>query len=266
MIPWGVASLQAEDAVTWFPEANELFRPLLADPSEVKTAGEYFRLHGLDNVDFSVGRAWGIKRWKPQAGSTTSLQWNLAGVVLPRFLVSLNINQLEAINFFLNTPVEMRHGRFSGRGTLFHESSHLGDNFIKRTHQSSITFSREGLQLLLAFEPTQLVRVYGGGTYLLHAIPLVGSMTLQGGMELRTPRWRLFRNHDCWWYLLQDLQAKEEVGWAVNTDVQLGASFGFTHVRRRLRLFTNFFHGHSPFGQFFDKEEQRLGIGVSFDF
>ncbi|MBI3292129.1 MAG: DUF1207 domain-containing protein [Elusimicrobia bacterium] len=262
----GGVALSADETVTWFPQVNELFRPLLADPTEVKVSGQYFRLHGLDVVDFSVGETWGIKRWTLNGAPDWKIQWNLGGVVTPRFLVSVNINQLEAINFFLNVPVEMRHGRFSGRGLLFHESSHLGDNFIERTGQSKITFSREGAQLILAFEPLRFIRIYGGGAYLLHTIPELGKTTLQAGLELRTPNWHLFRNHDCWWYLLQDYQVKEEVNWGVNKDIQAGVSFGFSNVRRRLRLFTNYFRGHSPFGQFFNQKEQRLGVGIGFDF
>ncbi|MBI4054880.1 MAG: DUF1207 domain-containing protein [Elusimicrobia bacterium] len=250
----------------WFPKGGELFGKLIADPEEVQTSGQYFRLDGRNTVDFSVGNSWGIRRWILGEDKDWRVQWDISGVVQPRFLVSFNINEMEAVDFILNFPLEIRRGPFSSRVTLAHESAHLGDNFIARTGRERIAFSREFLQALAAWEFSYVFRAYGGAATLLHTIPNLPRTELQGGLEFRTPDFKIFLDHDCWLYLAQDFQSKEQNSWNLDSNTQLGMRIGFPSVARDLRIFLNFFRGHSVFGQFFRERESNFGAGLGFDF
>lgn len=252
--------------ISWFPQGDELFKKLLADPEEVKISAEYFRLNDSNTVDVSLGHTWGGVRWSSGAEGSWWAQLDISGVMTPRFLVSTNVNQLEAIDFFLNLPLEIRRGIFSARATLYHESGHLGDNLIARTGRERITYSREGFQLLAAVELWKSLRLYGGLTELLHNIPDVGNLELQAGFEWRGADLGLFKDHESLLYLAEDLQSKEEVGWNINTNTEIGAEFGFKGNNRGLRIFLNYFDGHSTFGQFFKEREEKLGGGLGFDY
>lgn len=260
-------SLPAFAETDWFPKGAELFPMLLADPEDVHTSAQFFRHNGLDTVDMSVGNIWGMKRWKAGKKKDVKVQWDISGAVQPRFLISLNVNQLEAIDFFINSVWEIRRGVYSARVTLYHESAHLGDNFIERTGRPRISYSREGVQALLAVEPRRWIRLYGGGTTLLHRIPEVPRTELQAGLEMRGPNVRfMLPDHECWFYLASDAQSRDENQWNVNSNTQVGLHIGFKDVARSLRIYGNYFTGHSNFGQFFTEKEDILGVGFSFDF
>ena len=42
-------------------------------------------------------------------------------------------------------------------------------------------------------------------------------------------------------------------------------SFGIKDTQRTMRLYTGYFAGHSPFGQFFRREESHFEVGLGFD-
>jgi len=251
--------------VQWLPAGGSLFPKIMADPEEVQTAGQYFRKNGQDKVDFSVGNNYGIAQWFADKNQTWPLQFDVSGVIIPRFTVSSLIT-LDDADYIVNLPLEARHGIYSARLSLFHKSSHLGDNYITTTGRQRIAYSREGVQSLFAAEPTERVRFYGGLSQLLHTDPNVGKTTVQGGFELRTrplghvKRWHTFA------YLAEDVQWKQEVNWSANSDTQLGISLGFDGNPRRFRVFLNYFDGHSTYGQFYTEREHYLGTGIGFDF
>src|SRR5579872_1367801 len=137
----------------WLPAGGSLFSKLMADPEEVQTAGQYFRQNGQDKVDFSVGNNYGISRWFVDKNQTWPLQLDVSGVIIPRFTVSSLIT-LDDADYIVNLPIEARHGIYSARVSLFHKSSHLGDNYMVETGRERIAYSREGVQTLLAVEPT----------------------------------------------------------------------------------------------------------------
>lgn len=261
-----ISSDALKSAALWLPKGGGLFKPLLADPEEVQIAGKYFSLNDLNTVDFNLGVIWGFRRWQFGGKHDWLLQWDLSGVVIPRFLVSANINQLEAADFTLNLPLEVKRNAFSSRITLFHKSAHLGDNYIQRTKQPRITYSREGIQWLGALEPAKFLRIYTGGTWLLHTIPQLDRAELQAGLEIHGPYFRFIANHQCYLYLSQDIQSKQEVGWNINSNTQFGMLFGFKNIERNMRFFLNYFSGRSIFGQFYQREENFLSAGVGFDF
>ncbi|MFX8868193.1 DUF1207 domain-containing protein, partial [Acinetobacter baumannii] len=72
------------------------------------------------------------------------------------------VNEFETVDFFANVPVEARYGLWSGRATLFHESSHLGDDFIRRTGTTGYRYSVEGLKIVNSLDLCRFLRVYAG--------------------------------------------------------------------------------------------------------
>ncbi|MFH1725964.1 MAG: DUF1207 domain-containing protein [Elusimicrobiota bacterium] len=248
------------------PETDQLFRRLLADPRQAQTALRYYRLEGDNLSDVALGNIWGMARWRVGGDDDWIFQLNVEGMGYSRFQLSGGINEFRTIDFFANLPVEMRYGSFSARVTLFHESSHLGDDYIRRTNDRGFRYSVEGLGVIASYEPHPLVRVYGGGTGLLDAIPRRQEGSAQWGFELRTPDLRWHERHECWLYLAQDFKSLGRVRWNLNSKTNLGFRMGIPKVIRALRMHAGYFGGHSEYGQFFRDKEHYFDLGVSFDF
>jgi hypothetical protein len=224
----------------------------------------FYRLGGRNTADVALGNTWGMRRWTTGGGWT--VQWNLEGLGYSRFLVSGGINEFQTIDFFANVPVEVRRGAFSARVTPYHESSHLGDDYFRRTNDKGFRYSVEGVRAVLSYEPWGgLARVYGGGGQLLHAIPSAARESLQGGFELTTPDLH-WLEHPCWGYLAQDVQAKAATAWNADSSTELGLRIGFEEVVRGMRVYARYYSGHSSFAQFSARRESILSLGTGFDF
>jgi len=250
------------------PETDQLFHRILADPRQPQTTLRYYRLGGLSLADVALGNTWGAARWRvPTAGGEDWIfQFNIAGMGFSRFKLSGFVNEFQTIDFFANLPVEFRRGRFSGQVMLFHESSHLGDDYIRRTRSTGFRYSVEGVRTVLSYDVHPLVRVYGGGTGLMHAVPDDQDGALQYGFELRTKDLGWSKDREAWVYLAQDFKNHSRGGWNLNSKTDLGVRLGVPRVVRALRAHVGYFGGRSEYGQFYKNREHYWDLGVSFDF
>lgn len=249
-----------------FPLSDELFRRLLADPRQAQTRLSYYREYGLNLADAALGNTWGLLRWQDLGGSGWDAQWNVEGMAYSRFKLSGGVNEFEAVDFFANVPVEFRRGRLSARASLFHESSHLGDDHIRRTGNAGYRYSIEGLRLVASIDAAEGLRLFGGGSALLHSVPRAQKGSLEAGFELRSRDLGWFAEHPCWLYAAQDFTAQGRRGWNIDSNTEAGLRLGFPHVVRALRAHIGYYDGHSQFGQFYNNREQYASLGLSFDF
>lgn len=262
----GAAPVAASEArVVRFPDGHHLFARLVADPRQAQTSLRYYRLAGDDLADVALGNTWGMRRWS-LGESGWRVQWNLEGMGYSRFRLSGSVNEFQTIDFFANLPVEARRGAFALRVTPFHESSHLGDDFIRRTGSTGFRYSVEGVRAVLSLDVSPVLRLYGGGGGLLHAIPEEGSGSLQAGFEAVSPELGWLPEHPCWLYLAQDFQWKEPAGWNLASRTEAGFRVAYAGVLRAMRAHAGYFEGPSSFGQFFAERESYFDLGLSFDF
>jgi len=262
-----LASLPASASdYSFFPETDRIFHRLLADPRQVQTSGRYYRQAGDDLADIALGNSWGIVRWEGAGLGGWKLQWNVEGMAYTRFKLGGGINEFETIDFFGNLPFEARCGIFSGKLVLFHESSHLGDDYIRRTGNLGTRYSIEGLRAFASIEPHPLVRVYGGGGDLLHSVPSDQGGMLQFGIELRTPDFNSSTRYPKHLYLAEDVRWFDRVEYNPTMNTEIGIRIAYSGVIRSLRVHVGDSHGHSDFGQFYSRTENYYNFGISCDF
>lgn len=174
----------------------------------------------------------------------------------------MNTASFDLINadYVVGLPVTFRRGSVSSRVRLYHQSSHLGDEFLLRG-----TVTRENF----AFEDLGPLRAYGGGEYTFNgSIRSVESRVLHGGLELRQSlgqlggatleRARLIAG--------VDVKSIEELEWAVawsaRAGFEIGRATGTEHRARRWSLLAEYYDGPSPYGQFFRDEVSYYGLGL----
>jgi hypothetical protein len=266
----GSAAVQlgaTEDKPGEFLPSGRLFDPLIADPRSPHFSVAYQRYtegNGLENVAAaSLGTTIGLyENDFPGAGRW---QVGLAGAVFAIF--DLDAPSLDLVNadYWVAFPFTYRYKSFSTSLRFYHQSSHLGDEFLLRTMTNRLDISYEGVDLILSLDLFRKVaRIYGGGGYLLRRNPSdLERASLQGGLELRSP-----------WTLLgkvmrpiatADVQARQETDWDVDLSVRAGFQFESEKLRDRyLQLMFEYYRGHSPNGQFFEENIEFWGVGIHF--
>ena len=255
---------------------GDVFCPLLADPKGQGSFVSYLRETG-DDSDMDIGSVgisdyFGILRFggsKPGNG----FQISLSGSVFAQFDLDAPSYDLVNADYMIAVPITIRGGAFSLRARVYHQSSHLGDEFLLR--ENNPTFKRENISFEAADMILSLdggpVRVYGGGEYLLRREPSdLERYVAHGGAELRPAR-RLVRFGSLAgmrFVAAGDLKASQEQDWKPAVSIRTG--FEFDRPRdtdppgRRWSLLFEAYKGPSPYGQFFRRNVEHYGVGIHF--
>lgn len=257
---------------------HDLFRPLLADMKEPRFYASYryvdFEGPGLagsikDNLNTGViaaGATFGLYAFRREHGCD-GIQINLFGGIFSQFNLDSATQALINSDFQVGLPVTLRLGPWSARLRLYHQSSHLGDEFLlENPTLPRVEFSFEAVDLLISFEHAWW-RVYAGAGVIVHAIPDLEPTILQAGAEARSERWWLGENAENSILLLAggDITSLQARNWGATGSIKAGAELA--HVSgRRLRILLTYLRGFTPFGQFVNtKTLQSFGVEIQFE-
>jgi len=254
---------------------GEVFCPLIADPKATRSFAAYQRGNETDlatNI-VAVGIADQFPFFRAYATRPgNGVQLGLAGAVFAQFDVSTPSYDLLNADYIIGLPLTFRSGRFSGRARLYHQSSHLGDEFLLRPNppqRENLSF--EATELLFSVDVNAL-RVYGGGEVFVRRDPVnLPDHLLHTGAELR-PRALVRFGTIAAIRLVAATDVKVVSDTTVRTGVSARLGFEFARPResevgsRRWSLLAEYYNGPSPYGQFqFHQQQVRLtGIGFHF--
>lgn len=250
----------------WFP-TPELFQPALADPKEPRffVSPRHYDTHTdtLWLVEVGYGANFPIYGRIDGAGNG----WNIgiSGGLFGLFNMEAKSFDLINADYTVGVPLTWREGKTSSRLRLYHQSSHLGDEFLLNAAPERINLSFESLEGLIAYDLTPF-RIYAGGEVLLHREPAdLDRLMAHAGVEyfgaeptqlLPGLRGRPFAG--------LDLKSYAEHEWSIDRSLKVGMQFDAPHSDHYLRLSVDGYRGYSPHGQFYADRISYLGFGVMF--
>lgn len=101
------------------------------------------------------------------------MQWETG--IQPAVFSDFNLDAPSAdlinTNFIALVYASVRARQFFAFARIFHQSSHLGDEFLLRTALQRINLSYEGADLKLSYELPYGFAIYGGGGGIFHKEP-----------------------------------------------------------------------------------------------
>jgi Protein of unknown function (DUF1207) len=247
-----------------FLPGGNLFQPLIADPRWPHFSIAYQNYIGdpeLKNVGaVSFGESIALYRNHAPFGGLWEV--GLQGGVFSIFDLDAPSSDLVNTDFVGGITASYRLKDFSSFFRIFHQSSHLGDEFILRNRINRINLSFEGADLKLSYRFFDWLRLYAGGTYLFdrdpsNLKPWVG----QAGIELQSP-WRFWADSTRL-IAAADFQHLQEHNWSTEISVRSGLQFERPqNFMRKIQLLIEYYKGHSPNGQFFDRKIEYVGPGI----
>ena len=260
---------EANEHLPVFLPTNQLFQPLLADPRWPHFSASFQRYiddEQLRNVaSTNFGESFGIYRFRGPWKSTMELGIQ-AGVFAIFDLDSQSFDLINA-DYLVKIPFTIKKGNFSNLTRIFHQSSHLGDEFLLRGRTDErINLSYEGVNNLFSYHLPAGFRLYAGGGYIFHKEPSeLDPWSTQAGLGFRSPR--LWLKGSLRPVAGIDVQNRQESNW--NTDVSARAGIQFENpdfLSRKLQLLFEYYNGKSPNGQFYENNIEFFGLGLHFFF
>jgi uncharacterized protein DUF1207 len=263
-----------------FLPKDGVFRPLLADPKEPRFSASYqsmrFEARGIpgersgDTVDVATigaGIDFGLAGFRQQR-ECNGAQLGLFGAIFSQFNMDSPSSDLINSDFVVGVPLSFRWGPISGRGRLYHQSSHLGDEFLlDNPDVDRVNLSFEAIDAVVSLDLEPL-RIYGGGGYLIRTEPDLARGIAQWGGELRLERLALELSPRARALPIAgaDFHAFQEQDWDVTTSVVGGLEFGNVIAGRRLRLAFVYLNGFLPYSQYFNTAKvESYGIMAQFE-
>jgi hypothetical protein len=189
------------------------------------------------------------------------LQINLAAAVFAQFDLEAESFDLINADYVVGVPVTLRRGDFSSRLRLYHQSSHLGDEFLIRDAPERINLAFESVELTLS-QAFGSLRAYGGGEFLFNRHPDdLDEWVVHAGVEARRRR-----VGGMGLVAALDMKSSEEQAWPPSWSARAGLEASFSrdpgHPPRVLSLLGEFYDGPSRYGQFYREKLRYWGIGV----
>src|SRR6058998_1890665 len=244
-----------------------VFEPLLADPKEPQFFATYLwarstRLASrLGSVGF--GQTIGLLRGR-------DWQLAIAAGVFSEFNMQSSTTDLLNTDYLVGLPLTYRHGSLATRLRVFHQSSHLGDEYMVHANARRIDLTFQAVELLVASE-TSRWRVYGGGDYVFaHSPTDLKPGVLHGGLEFRQARSLLRLGRVTAGRLVAALDVKSvqdrawQVGWSVVTGLELGDPLAAPGSGWRWSVLLKAYTGPAPYGEFYRDYLSSVGVGVGF--
>ena len=284
---------KAEKSWNPFP-GDDVFRPLLADPKQpqVYFRYQYVRLRdvgeNLHTTSVAVGEYFGLIG-RRQQNDCDGGQLGITGAVFAQFDLGGESYDLINADYNIGLPISYRRGPLSFRLRTYHESSHIGDEFlINHPKFKRLNFSYEEVEaivsydLLLRSSLVQELRLYGGGAWMFDRQPRIHRARGQWGIEIRGGGSReplltkvLQKKTESQQeeqvtgipFVGLDVKQFEQHRWNLETSVIAGMEYSRASTRRRLRLYVAYYRGFNPHGQFFISQKiESFGAGLSLAF
>jgi len=269
--PQAVAPVK-DEPLTLYLDTGRLFEPLIADPRwpHFYASYNYYEKSGIDIEQVgSVGFGETISIVRKSYANNLRIEGGVQAAVFAIF--DLDSDSMDLINadYFVGPYAAFRNGDFSVIGRLYHQSSHLGDEYILRESigdEDRVNLSYEAVDVILSYELPMGFRVYGGGGYFFDQEPAdFKNWSAQYGFEWRSPE--TYFDGGVRPVVAGDFQHREENNWDLDLSVRAGVQFEDPgRFSQKMLLLFEFYDGRSPNGQFYAEGIRYYGIGLHFYF
>jgi hypothetical protein len=254
---------------------GHLFKPFIADTRWAHLSLAYRNyqsnnFNGKDIASVSLGET--IPFYRGNFGKSTA-QWEtgIQAGVFSDFNLDAKSADLINTDFIASFYSSMRAGQFSAFGRLYHQSSHLGDEYLLgqlalNTRFQRVNLSYEGVDLKLSYELPYGLRIYGGGGGIFDKDPsTLRTWSAQYGVEFRSP-WRI-EALSMRPILAADIKNYDQNNWSTDISARAGVEFEkFQVLGRRLQILAEYYNGYTPSGQFYKDKVEYFGLGAHYHF
>jgi hypothetical protein len=250
---------------TWQLLPDGLMYPAyLAGERESRIGSEWVHDRQMGWIwNIALGAHVGLLRFGTEdALQPEGFQFDLEAAAFPR-LIFVYDRDLVAVDFRAGGALTWRSGPWETKFSLYHLSSHLGDQYmLEYPDLGRVNFSRDALVLGLAYRPIPDVRLYGEVGWAFYDWGDTEPWEFQFGIEFSPARPTGPAGAP---FLAINAHLRQEVQFGGGLTIQAGWQWR-GRSGHLFRIGLEYFDGKSEQYQFGDQYEQYVGVGIWYDF
>lgn len=237
------------------------FEPLMADPRYARFSAAYQYNGGSDFYNHGGVVSFGETLSFVRLGTIRGDVWEFG--VQPAVYATFNLaDQLDLFNtdYFFSVYTAFRRDRFSLLARTYHDSAHLGDEFLLKQgpdiERDNLVI--DGVQVLGSYDIGNSARVYGGGSW-YYSKSIESSLQLQWGAE-----WEKQQSVSIGRPVMAvDVQHLSSDGHDFNPHISVRAGLRFAVPERpasRFEFLCEYYNGRDREGQFIENNVHYVGL------
>lgn len=267
------AAVHDDEGTGWVSvPQGQIFCPLAADPKTERSYVSYLRGDFATIADappgkqtniaaVGLGDSFALFRYAARTPGN-GIQVDLSAAVFSQFNLDTYSFDLINADYLVGIPVTMRYSGFSTRLRVYHQSSHLGDEFLLNNGPERVNLSFESFEAVLSQEVGPL-RIYGGGEAFFRREPEeLASRLVHAGGELRPVIFGGGRVLLAFDYKLID-DGSWSYGWNARAGLELARVPTPGHPPRIITIIFDWYDGTAPYGQFYRDGIRYFGVGFN---
>ena len=231
------------------------FQPLYFSSSDIPASSDR-------RFDLNMGGTLGIARLHPQDSPELGWQLSLEAGFRGQFDTEYSEDNVGWDGHYALYLDYRHHDSIAYRVGLHHTSSHVGDEYAERTGRQRINYTRQEVLVGAAwhFQPDWLTYLEVARTYDRRNTAVQRSGRAEWGVQYDKDNLFTARLGG---YVALDLSTYEENDWERNTTLQAGIRW--SAQERLWRLGIEYYDGRSQLGEFFQRHEKYLSLGLWLD-
>lgn len=240
-----------------------LFDPILSDsrwPHFSASYQHYINDKHIKNVGATnFGASFSFYQWDTLSGASWEL--GLQAGVFAIFNLDAASRDLMNADYWVALPaVSYRKDKVSALVRLYHQSSHLGDEYLLNNRVNRVNLSYEAVDFKLSYDMNEVLRIYGGGGVMVNKEPSnLKPLSVMYGAEYKHKN--TYLNGWIRPVAAASLEHHEENNWRGDVSLRTGVQFKSPDRSLRYLLF-EYFNGQSPNGQFYERSIKYVGLGA----
>ncbi len=258
----------------WLPQSTVLYPTEVANPRSVSFSGG-IRLRdsvaGKVCTPVSFGDQFPLYRWSNVDIWTKKgdMQLEIEGAVFAIFNQTEYSSPLINADYYIAVPVTYAYDEWAHRVRLYHISSHLGDEYLKRRHHARrLNKSYEAIDYAVAYNITKQIRLYASPGVIVHSDSEMHLKPLyaQYGMEVRVGRhdWKQLYGTP---FLAMHFENWQDNDWKIDATFALGYEWGkINGMGKKIRVSVEYHNGFCDAGQFSRIRDDYVQFRIAYGF
>lgn len=255
IIFWSMFPFTQKDTIQFFPDKIGNYNSISVDrPKSFINVSKFPKttiFKGGDlRYELSLGDQFNIFRSKFH---NRTIDYSFGGSVYQQYDLTKALDGI-GYNGTIYSTLQLLGDKCNLELSVFHISSHLGDEYIENTSRRRLEYARNEFLIGIQMPFDKLINNFEFGYDYSNNIAAPKPFRFRNEVQLRINKS---------FYVAVNLESRQENDWSLNSTLQTGFSH-FYKEKEKFRAYLEYYRGNSRLYEFYNEKENMFLIGFNF--